>query len=114
MDTEQLQAKKKNILEYTKTGLSFSQACLLANLPAEQTAELQKDESFQYCVRQQKAMLEFSMLEQIVAVARNSTRTGMTTDARWLLEKLNPEDWGKQQAAGGFVGFVIPDEYDGL
>lgn len=115
MTEEQLQAKKAAILQYTGVGLPFDRACILVNLDPDSIKLLQDDRVFQFCIQQGQATLEYSLLEQIVEVAKRSSRTELTGDARWLLEKLNPDAWGKKDtAASGFLGFVIPNEYDGV
>ena len=115
MTDEQLQAKKAAILQYTGVGLPFERACILVNLDPDSIKVLQDDRAFQFCIQQAQATLEYSLLEQIVEVAKRSSRTELTGDAKWLLEKLNPEAWGKKDnAASSFLGFVIPNEYDGV
>lgn len=110
----QLQSKKAAILTYASTGLSFEKACLLAALPEEYIKVLQDDKDFQFSVRQGRAALEYSLVEQVVALGKKGGQLENTADARWLLERLDPDQWGKRTAVSGALGFVVPEEYDGI
>lgn len=111
---DELQIKKNALLNFGKKGIPFDRACLLVNVSPEIADLLYNDEDFQHCYNQKQAVLEHDLVERVVAVAKRAEETGNTVEARWLLERINPEHWGKAKVDVSVAGISIPEEYAGI
>jgi len=94
---------KKHVLEAVGYGLDIDSAYLANELSYEEQDLLDADEAFQYqclCRHKKKELTLASSLENIRI--QNEMR-GISTENRFLLERLYSERWGNKQTVSNSV-----------
>lgn len=94
-----IEERKASILNCVALGLSYAQAEVLAECSVEEMEQLSKDEAFQARVRFKAESLKRTLLERILGAVDQNAAYGTTTEARWLLEKLDKERFGNGKSA---------------
>lgn len=89
-----LEDRKATILNCVGLGLSYAQAEVLAECSTDEMEQLSKDEAFQARVRYKTESLKRVLLERVLNASEMNAAYGTTTEARWLLEKLDKERFG--------------------
>jgi hypothetical protein len=94
-----LDERKSAILNCVGLGLSYAQAEILAECSADDSIALQSDTQFQARVKFKQESLKRVLLERIIDVSEKNAAYGTSTEARWLLEKLDKERFGNGKSA---------------
>jgi len=95
-----IEDRKASVLNCIGLGLSYAQAEVLAECSAEEREQLAADEMFQARVAYKAESLKRRLLESIIGACEMNVAVGTTTEARWLLEKLDKERFGNGKSAG--------------
>lgn len=90
----ELSEKIGRILNVIKLGMDLPAAFILAECTLEEQEAIEADPSFQLKVQFSQKKLEEDILEKFKNAMHGNLMAGNTSDARWLLERLNRERFG--------------------
>lgn len=117
----ELQDRKEHVLRSIQLGLDLYSACILAGCTEEETELLEADQEFNKRVLYERKKEELALLRDHSTARGIAAEKGNTKPIEWMLEKLNPEQWGKAREAGDtaklpkFISLIgiHPDDDDG-
>jgi hypothetical protein len=99
-----LEDRKRQALEFIRLGMKPYEALLLVDCSDREIASLEDDPAFAMSVLRHTALRKKTLLGKMDEVMKDNTENrGITTELRWLLENLHPEDFGKRIAVQGFA-----------
>ncbi len=92
----EVEEKKAVILNCIKLGMKRASTYLLAECSLDLQKELEEDPDFQARLDFEEAFLKKSLLSKLTTAMNLNTALGNTTEVRWMLEKLYPDEYGKK------------------
>lgn len=108
-DEQREQSLKAALLDYAAVGMDIKKAFMLAAVPKEYEKRLLENPDFIFTYEQKRALLEYKVLRNLVALATADIGKDSTSvEARWLLPKLNPEQWGQKVPGEGGTSYDVP------
>ena len=104
--------KAEMVISFIRLGMDFEKAAIAAGLQLEDIDELREDAEFQYEIKIAYACMEKELLERHESAAKIQESKGGTHAAEWMLEKINPNRYGKSvnTKLSGLEGVVFPTE----
>ena len=113
-NTMELVDKKEHIIRGIKTGLDLYSSMIIATCTSHEIKELEDNEEFKGEVLFAQKYLEQALLEAHTAASNISQTKGGTHGVEWMLEKLNPERFGKSTKVtlppGGGASIYLPEK----
>ena len=103
------QAKLDNINNALIIGMALDDAYIYAGLSEAEILEVSQDNELQAAFHQITKRFEYSLLNDMVGIAKKQARMGRESATTWMLEKMFPRYSGKPQADNGEVHLHFHD-----
>ena len=91
-----LDDRKRQALEFVRLGMKPYEALLLADCSDAEIARLDTDPAFNRELTQHTALRKKGLLEAINRISKANEERGISTELRWMAEKLHSEDFGNK------------------
>ena len=101
-------SKQEQLLQAIRLGADLTTAALLAGYDFDDIEDLEEDEILQRKIKVTEAELQFKHLKRIDTASAIAAEKGTASPSQWMLEKLNPERFGKALKLSGDEKKPIP------